>query len=250
MIPAIKSEVRKLLTVRSTYAMMLISLVLIGLFAGYGDGFRATPAVLHTPGQLMSESTSAVLFVGGFILAFAGLLLMGHEYRYNTIMYTLASSNRRLKTLTAKFLVVSLFAVITSLLIAVISPLCTLLGLHLHGYHLVPQHFYYWTTLWHCVFVGWGYAMYAFILVTIMRNQVGSIVTFLLIPLIGENILGHIFKGSDRYFPFTSLQNVAVQHGDKAANALSTAHTAEVALAYMVAGLVVGSVLFLKRDAN
>jgi ABC-2 type transport system permease protein len=203
---------------------------------------------LHSPNQLMEESASAVVFVG-LILAFAGLLLMGHEYRYNTIMYTLTASNRRLKVLAAKLVVISVFAVATSLLMAFFSPLSTIVGTHLHGYHLAPQHFDYRSIIWHCMFVGWGYGMYAFILITIMRNQVGAIVTFLLIPLIGENILGHIFQGSSKYFPFTSLQNV-LQHINQARDGLSVGHSAEVSLAYIAVGLIVGSVLFTRRDAN
>lgn len=247
MISALKSELRKLLTVRSTYVIVLISLILVALFAGFGDGFRANPGSLHLPGLLMSESANAIMFVG-LILAFAGLLLLGHEYRYNTIMYTLTSSNRRLKVLLAKLLVISLFAVVTSLAVAFFSPLCTIIGAHLHGYHIVPQHFDYWSVIWRCAFVGWGYAVYAFILIAIMRSQVGSIVTFLLIPLIGENILGHIFKNAQQYFPFTSLQSVAssTHLGDRVASP----HAVTVSLAYIVVGLIVSAVLFSRRDAN
>lgn len=248
MIAALKSEFRKLLSIRSTYVIALISLLLVALFAGFGDGFRANPGSLRSSGLLMSESANAIVFVG-LILAFAGLLLLGHEYRYNTIMYTLTINNRRLKVLLAKLVVITGFAILTSLAVAFFSPLCTIVGTHLHGYHIVPQHFDYWSVIWHCVFVGWGYAMYAFILIAILRNQVGSIVTFLLIPLIGENILGHIFKGSSKYFPFTSLQAVAQQHSDRGAT-FSVGHSAEVALCYIVGGLIISAVLFVRRDAN
>ena len=247
MISAIRSELRKLLSVRSTYVIIIICMGIVGLFAGFGDGFRATPQGLQSPGQLMSESFNAIVFVG-LILAFAGLLLMGHEYRYNTIMYTLTISNRRFKVLLAKLAVFTLFAVVTSLLMAFFSPLCTIIGAHLHGYKIGPQHFDYWSVIWRCLFVGWGYAMYAFILVTIMRNQVGSIVTYLLVPLIGENILIHIFKSIDKYMPFTMLQSVAAP--DSLGNHTTSAHAMTVALVYVVVGLVIGTVLFARRDAN
>jgi len=247
MIAGLKSEFRKLLTVRSTYAIFAISLALVALFAGYGDGFRATSEGLHRPDLLMSESFNAIVFAG-LLLAFVGLLLVGHEYRYNTIMYALTDSNRRFKVLLAKFLAVSTFAIVTGLLVAFFSPLCTLIGAHLHGSHLAPQHFDYWSVIWRCAFVGWGYAIYAFILIFIMRNQVGSIVTFLMVPLIGESLIGHIFTKSAQYLPFGMLQAVAAPQD--LGNHTTGAHAVMVALAYMAVGLLVGAVLFLKRDAN
>lgn len=247
MFASIKSEFRKLLTVRSTYVIVVISLLIVGLFAGYGDGFRATPDSLNDPGLFMHESLNAIVFIG-LILAFAGLLLVGHEYRYNTIMYTLTSSNRRLKVLVAKLVAISTFAAVTSLMVVFFSPLCTIVGAHLHGNSIGPQHFDYWTIIWRCIFVGWGYSMYAFALITAMRSQVGSIVTFLLIPLIGENILGNIFRHAQKYFPFTSLQSVAVPLD--LGNHTTSAHAALITLAYIIGGLAVGAVLFLKRDAN
>jgi len=247
MIATLKSEFRKLFTVRSTYAIFVISLLLVALFAGFGDGFRGAAESFRQPDLLMNESANAITFVG-LILAFVGLLLVGHEYRYSTIMYTLTNSNRRLKVLLAKFLAISAFAVVTSLVMAFFSPLCTIVGAHLHGSHIAAQQFDYWSVIWRCAFVGWGYAMYAFTLIFIMRNQVGSIVTFLLIPLIGESIIGHIFTKSNNYLPFTMLQ--AVASPQDLGNHTTTLHAATVSLVYMAVGLAVGAALFLKRDAN
>lgn len=246
MLASVKSEFRKLLTVRSTYVIVAISMVLIGLFAGFGDGFKAAHGSLQSPGVLMNESESAVMLIG-LVLAFAGLLLLGHEYRYNTIMYTLANSRSRLRSLFAKAFVISVFAVVTCIFMAFFSPLCTIVGAHLHGYHIAPQQFNYWSIIWRTAFVGWGYAMYAFILMAVLRSQVGGIVTFLLIPLIGESILGHIFPKDSKYFPFTSLQAVLQHHG---VSSFSVGHSAGIALVYIAVGLIVSSVLFLKRDAN
>jgi ABC-type transport system involved in multi-copper enzyme maturation permease subunit len=195
----------------------------------------------------MSESFSAIVFAG-LLMAFVGLLLVGHEYRYSTIMYALTNSNRRLKVLAAKFLAVSTFTVAASVVIAFFSPLCTIVGAHLHGHQLGPQHFDYWSVIWRCAFVGWGYAMYAFILIFIMRNQVGGIVTFLMIPLIGESIISHIFTKSAQYMPFGMLQAVAAPQD--LGNHTTSGHAVTVALVYTVVGLLVGALLFLKRDAN
>lgn len=247
MFDTIRSEFRKLLTVRSTYAIFGSVAAITIFFAGFIQGFQAEPALLGDSHLLMSQSTGAVVFVG-FILAFAGLLLAGHEYRYNTIMYTLTSSNRRLKVMLAKLLVVTTFAVVTTLFITFFSPLCTIIGVHLHGHTLAHQEFYFRSILWQCLFCGWGYTMYAFILVTAMRNQIGAIVTFLLIPLIGENILSLLLKSNTKYLPFTALQAVAEPNG--LGNHANSAHQALVVLVYIGVGLVLSTVLFQRRDAN
>ncbi|MBC7581563.1 ABC transporter permease [Aeromicrobium sp.] len=247
MIASIRAELRKLLTVRSTYLIFLGCLAIIVLFAGYGDGIRASAASLRNPNQLAQESYSAILFVG-LIIALVGLLSFGHEYRYNGIMYTLTASNNRLKSLAAKAIVVTIFAVITSVIFALFSPLCNILAIHFSGKRLGPQSFDVWDVLWHCVFVGWGYAMYAFILVAIIRSQVGAIVMFLLIPLIGETILAAVFKDLGKYLPFTSLQSVTP--GSLVALPANLAHYVTVSLIYIGGGLLVSAVLFARRDAN
>jgi phosphatidylserine synthase len=122
------------------------------------------------------------------------------------------------------------------------------LAVHFGGKMLGPQTFHVWPIIWHSLFVGWGYAMYAFILVAIIRSQVGAIVLYLLIPLIGENILAQIFKGLPKYLPFMSLQSVVPT--DAGPQSASLAHYVTVSLLYIVGGLAVSSILFWRRDAN
>jgi ABC-2 type transport system permease protein len=246
MIDSIRSEFRKLLTTRSTYFLIILSLLITIFFAGFIEGFRATNESLANPDMLVRQSTSAIAFVG-LLLAFVGLLLFGHEYRYNTIMYTLTSSNRRLKSLFAKVLVVSVFAILMSLFVTFFSPLCTIIGANLHGKSLSPQTFDYWSVIWRCVFVGWAYAMYAFTLIAILRNQVGAIVTFLLIPSIGENLLTLLLKDNSKYLPFVSLQSIVNPVTPKGT---TPSQHAFVVLTYIGFGLIVSAVLFTRRDAN
>ena len=248
MLAAIRSEFRKLLTVRSTYFITGLSLLIVMFFAGFIEGFRGSVGSLSTnPGLLASESTNAIVFVG-FLLAFVGLLLAGHEYRYNTIMYTLTATNRRYKVLLAKFVAVTVFATAVSLLVVFFAPLCTIVGAALAGKEMGAQQFDVWSIVWRCVFVGWGYSMYAFVLMMIMRNQIGAIITFLLLPLMGESILSVLLKENAKNLPFTSLQSVIAPMD--AANHVTSGHQALVVVVYVVVGLLVSFVLFQKRDAN
>lgn len=248
MIAALKSEFRKLLTVRSMYFIVGISLLLVMFFAGFIDGFKSSATALQNNPQLLAnDSISAITFVG-LILAFAGLLLVGHEYRYNTIMYSLTATNRRFKVLAAKVITVSVFAIVTSLLVTFFSPLCAIVGAALHGHHIGPQTYDVWSIVWRCVFCGWGYAMFAFLLVAIMRNQIGAIVTFLLIPLVGENILFLLVKeANSKFLPFFALRGVA---DPTMAHGVSSGYLAGVVALYVAIGLLVGFVLFSRRDAN
>lgn len=244
MIATLKSEFRKLLTVRSTYFNLLACILLVMFVAGFVQGMHTDKTISLDATTLMHESYGAITVVG-FVLAFVGLLLVGHEYRYSTIMYSLVATNRRLKVLAAKFVVVSIFAAIASVVLSLFAPLCFTVGLHLNHINLPPQHFDYWSVIWRTAVCGWGYSMYAFVLVVILRNQIGAIVTFLLVPLIGEGILGQLLKENAKYLPFTGLQTVVGTGGG-----LSLPSAVLVVLAYVAAGLLVGFVLFEKRDAN
>lgn len=247
MIDALKAEFRKLLTIRSTYFIVLASLVISAFFAGFIEGSQNNIASLQNPGLLASESSGAIVFVG-LILAFAGLLLAGHEYRYTTIMYTLTASNRRYKVLLAKLVTITVFAVLTSFLIAALAPLFTIVGAHLAGKQIGPQTYDAWSLLWRCLFCGWGYSVYAFILLIVLRNQIGAIVTFLLVPLIGEQILTALLKTNAKYLPFTALQSVAAPND--LGNHTTSGHAAVVVLVYIAVGLLISAILFIRRDAN
>ena len=246
MIDAIRSEFRKLFTVRTTYIYILFAMLIVALFAGFGEGFKASPALLKNPGLLASEVTNAVGFVGIFA-ALAGLLLLAQEYRFNTIMYTLTASNSRTKVLVAKVFVVSIFAIGFTLLIGAFSPLCTLIGIHLQGSELVPQTLYYNDLLWRCLFYGWAYSMIALAIAAIVRHLVGSIVALLVFPAVVENILSLLLKGNDQYLPFRALGSVV---GMGMPGSLSPGKAAVTVGIYLVVLWLVAWVLFLRRDAN
>lgn len=252
MLDAIRAEFRKLLTTRATYGIVIGSALIIMFLAGFVNGFHAQPMSLNNPTLLADQSSGAITFVG-LILAFAGLLLMGNEYRYNTIMYSLTTANKRYKVLLAKVIATSVFAFVVSLVVTFFSPFSTIVGAWLQGATIGAQQFDYWSIVWRCLFCGWGYAMYALILVTILRNQIGAIIVFLLTPLIGEGILSLWLKNNTKYLPFNALQSVAIppvpdQPGISVTPAVT--HAALTVLAYVAVGLIVALVLFQKRDAN
>lgn len=251
MIAAVKAEFRKLLSVRSTYVIIGFAVAMALLFAFYGHGLRFTGNV-KDPFYLRTEVIEALNALGLFI-SLIGVLLMTHEYRYNTIMYTLTASNSRSKTLLAKLIAVSVYSIVLTLFIGAFSPLVTAIGLQIKDVHLVHQVFYFKDLIWRAAFFGWGYAMFALMLAVLIRNQIGVIVTLFLVPGPVEGLLGFVLlKQNSVYLPFSALNQVLGTTGDTPPNAghLEPGKAAMVAGAYLLVGWIVAWILFLKRDAN
>ncbi|HSW65533.1 MAG TPA: ABC transporter permease [Bacillota bacterium] len=250
MLASLKAEFRKLLTIRSTYVIFAIAILLAVFFAFYAEGIKATASALQRPDLLVSESKQAIMATG-LLGALVGVLLVAHEYRYNTIMYTLTSSNSRTKTLLAKLVVVSAFAVLFSLTMGVLSPLLTALGIKLGGHTLVHQSFPIWDVMWRVVFVGWGYAIFGFILAVAIRIQVGAISTMFLWPAMLEPLAGLLLRHNASYLPLNDLSNIAMENDPHVISEMNTvAHPVLLFLGYIVLGLIVVWQLFLRRDAN
>jgi ABC-2 type transport system permease protein len=248
MIAALKAEFRKIFSVRSTYFILVIVFLLLVLFAFYIGGYRIDTSDLHNPTTLANDVTGAVSTVAIFI-ALISVLLVTHEYRYNTIMYTFISAKSRSKVLLAKILVISIFAIVLTFLVGALSPLFTLLGIHAHHLKLAHQSLHYGNLLWRDLFFGWGYAMAGLLLATLIRNQVGTIIVLFVAPGTVEGLLGLLLKKNVVYLPFSAL-HVVIGQGLNYNNSITAVHAAEVFGAYLLAGWLVAWFLFIKRDAN
>jgi len=245
----LKAELRKVFTVRSTYFILAFVLGLEILFGFYGSGWRVNPQDLHNPMALSGDVTAAVNFVSVFV-ALIATLLVAHEYRYNTIMYSLTLSKRRSRVLFAKVLVISAFAIIFTLVAGALSPLLSAWGANAHHLHFTHQTFHYGTLLWRNLFFGWGYAMAGLLIATLIRNQIGAIVALFIAPTTIEGILSLLLKRNTVYLPFSALHTVIGQGMDTYRNAITPLHAAMVFSAYLLGGGIIAWILFLKRDAN
>jgi ABC-2 type transport system permease protein len=244
MIATIKSEVRKFLTIRSTYAFLLVMLAMLGLFAFYIGGMRAGAAV-NDPNKLANDVVGAVQAIA-ILIAIMGALIMTHEYRYNTIMYTLTSSRSRLQILLAKILVVSAFSVVIALVVGTLSPLMSYFGaVGVKGLELVPQNIPYMDLAWRAAFTGWAYGMAGLLFATLIRNQVGTIITILFVPSTIESLLSLLLRSNSIYLPFTALAGV-MQNMQR----LSHGKAALIFLGYLIVGWIIAAILFKRRDAN
>jgi ABC-2 type transport system permease protein len=245
MIPALKSEIRKIRTVRSTYVLLGLCLVLEIAFAFFHDGLNATTNGLHSSSYLANVVTQAITVLM-LIISMVGVLLVTHEYRYSTIMYTLTAANKRRKVLAAKLLAVSLFAIVSSLVLGFLAPVMTDIAIHIQGHHLAHQTFPLWNLLWRVVFVGWAFSMMAAILAILIRIQIGAIVVVFLLPDTIEPLIAVIVKRTHDYLPFTSLNSIVSNGGSD----VSMGHSVIVVTIYIIIGLTASWILFQRRDAN
>lgn len=248
MFTALKAELRKLFTVRTTYGITGAALAIVILYAFYIEGIRAGDTV-HSALKLASEVPGAAQAVAA-LGAVVALLLMTHEYRYNTIMYTLTSTRRRLTVLFAKIVAASAFALLFAAIISVLAPSMAYVGLTIKGLHLAAQQFPVWDLAWQAAFFTWAYTMFGLLFAALFRSQVASIIVLLFAPGVVESLVGLLLKGNAKYLPFSALSQVlqAGMHVD--AGRLSAAHAALLVVCYLVFGWLIAAVLFVRRDAN
>jgi ABC-2 type transport system permease protein len=247
MIATLKSEFRKVYTIRSTYGVLAFVLLMLGIFAFYVDGIKGGAAQASNPELLATEVRNAIS-VTSIFASLIGAFLVTHEYRYNTINYTLTLTKRRLQVLLAKIIVVSVFAVIFALAFGALSPLFTYAGLSIRGVHLVGQTIYFRDVLWQAPFVCWGYSMLALVFATVIRNQVGTLAMIFLFEGTVESLLALVLKGNAVYLPYKVLN--AVISGGATGSHLTAQQNAGLFLAYIAGAWLVASVLFVHRDAS
>ncbi len=246
MIAAIRAEWRKLFTVRSTYVLIILSFLFLILVEFYAKGYKAAGADLHNPHHVADGIIIALNSLPVVLGSIVAILLMTHEYRYNTIMYTLTAVNSRSKVLLAKILAISAFAAVFTFALMVVAPLLIYLGVHAHGNSLAAQTIPYGDLLWRCLFYGWTSILAGLLLAVLIRNQIGAVVALFVIPSL-EQIATLLLKNNAVYLPFTSSNAVLVSPEK---GSLSYGHAAMVFSAYLVVGWVVAWILFLRRDAN
>lgn len=246
MIPAIRAEARKLLTIRSTYVITGLALLLIGFIAVYGMGYKSEP-ILGPPGVFQSNILNCISIMQIFV-AIVAMLLITHEYRYNTIMYALTSSNNRLKVLFAKFTVVTLFSAVVTILTLLFIVGGILLGLQLAGHELGTQNVDVYSVLWRSLAFVVSGALAGLVFGFLSRSIVFAIVAFFLLPTTIEPLLHSLLKVNSNYLPF-SVQNQIIMPGNTP-DTLSAVASFGVFMAYLVGAWIVASVLFVRRDAN
>jgi hypothetical protein len=259
MIAAIKSEFLKLLSVRMTYIVSIAGFLLVGgLMSFYGMGWHdSAEGAQHSQymeGVILANANFMFIFI-----SIVALLIVTHEYRYNTIMHTLTSVNNRTKTFLAKIFVIGVFAAVVTALISIIGPLLALLAMSIKDVEMVPQDIPYLDLVWRCLFYGVANASAAAVIAFIIRNQVGAIATYFIVINTIEGLVGDLLlKHNAKWLPFTSVQHVVnvTPHDGSVAEGIagygywSPPQAAILFSAYLITAGIVAWILFVRRDAN
>lgn len=237
----LRAEFRKLLTVRSTYVISILALLLVGFLGFYVAGFKGTGAEPFWLIRIFGEvSTTIAIFV-----SLVTILLMGHEYRYNTIMYTLTSANSRTKVLIAKIAASLSYAVVLLALTILFGILTYWLGVLFspNAGRMIVSPDFYWSDLWRAFFYVGAFGLMGLLFAFIFRHLVGAIAALFILPTI-EGLLSLLLKDNVKYLPFSALEQIHT------ADLWSPGKAALLVTAYMAGAWIVTWYLFLRRDAN
>jgi len=245
MFATLKSEFRKILTVRSTLAMFVVSFLLsAGLIGFWIYGFKDVENAAQNAGVIPSMIFAAASTISIFF-AFMAILAFGHEYRYNTIMYTLTAANRRSKVFFAKYFALLVITFIASVLLIAATIAGFYIGAGVHGVTIKPQHIELWDLLWRATVAILGFMTFAYIIVGLLRSLVGAFAIIILMPTTIEGIATLLLKGNVKFLPFTALGNLTQQ-----TSGVSLGFSAIVVAVYVVVFGALAYTLFLERDAN
>lgn len=245
MIRGLRAELRKIWTVRSTYMnfvfMFGLVVALVGFWIyGYKDAGRA----VQEAGALRDYAYGAVSVVGIFV-AFLAILSVCHEYRYNTILYSLTNVNRRTKLFVNKWLASVLSALLLAAITLALGVGAFFIGQEVNSINSVSQTMLSWDFVWRAAVGITGSVTFGYIIAMLLRSQVAAIATFLVVPSTIESLLTLLLKDNVKYLPFTALGNVT---STSPSPALSTSLI--IVGAYTAVFGLAAWILFMRRDAN
>lgn len=241
----LRAEIRKLQTVRSTYIIVGLALLI-----SFGINFWPMAYKYHGPADphYYFSNLLGTLNGLGILAGIIAILLITHEYRYNTIYYTLTANRRRSQVFLAKVFVITILAIMFSVLVVAVGYVGLAAGLQLGHHDVGSQAFPFAEFAGRGLLYIWGVCMFAALFGLIIRNQIGTIVTYLIAPNTIESLAGIVLKDNVKYLPFTSLANLVIQVPGRAGGSLSLAVT--VILIWLAGLTIVAWLLFLRRDAN
>lgn len=252
MVNSLKSEFRKLLTIRSTYYITLFVLAFGAFLAiyvfGYQQGSQPATSPIYMRDVLYNMISTFSTFAG--IIA---ILNVAHEYRFNTISYTFTAARHRLTVLASKVIVLLTYATVLAGVTLAIGYFGAKFGLDLRNVDLAPQQLPLAEVWWQYLAYVWGSVLIGVILAVLIRGLVGSIVAMFLMPTL-EGILSLILKTNTKYLPFRSLDAIAATPNPSplAQGIEVLSHTAALGVfaIYLVVFGTLAVLAFLKRDAS
>jgi ABC-2 type transport system permease protein len=217
----IVSELRKLTTTRSAFALAagLLAVVGLGTVAVITDGPPATlTAALEDQSFL-----NVVLSITPLFALLLGIRSFTDEFRFGSIVPTLLAEPRRMRVLGAKIVAAAAGGV--ALALASAGAMAETAGRLLGA-----------TVLWTTIGVGLGLAV---------RHQVAAVAGSLVWMVAGEGVVAGLLPDLARYFPGAAGFSVVGINGD---GLLAPAVAAVLLGGYALVAVVAGGALMRRRD--
>ncbi|MGH3444625.1 MAG: ABC transporter permease [Nocardioidaceae bacterium] len=267
---ALRYELARIRTIRSTYWLSAIALVFgIGLsfLAALGTSISfgttqpptAADAAMMAPGITTQFATFGAPYFVAYILAMLGVFAWGHEYRHGMIRATLTALDSRTRAWVAKYVVVAGWVLLVALVTMVCSALVGWLWLHDDGvpFALSDLGQVIGRTLLYTLVFTWIATAFT----SLIRNQTAALVLMFLWPLAFENVITLILNvvpglrdhaDVARFLPYTAGSRI-IASVDKAHSTFGQPLSligAVVVFGGLTAILMAASlVLFRSRDA-
>jgi len=249
MIANLVYEWRRLWSVRATWIMTFVYLVITGLLGAgplfLGDGGFGT----QTWKGLYSTNANFLCLV---MLSVVASQFFGHEYRYGTIRLTLTEFPKRERVVLAKTLLLALYVTLATILgwavlgvVGSIAPEGSIgtngPGLNINGGES--------SELWQVLVFGFAYCLIAMSLTMITRNLALGIVLPLLLSSIIEGLIV-LFAGLANGKMDWIVDALPFSNGTAWLTNLPDQPNAGLIFAAWVTGTyLIGSAMFFKRDA-
>ncbi len=244
MISQIRAELLKIRSTRTTIGLILGMISLILLFT------LLTGLLTHPPALMGKENQRQLLNIGslaGVFSALAGVLLVTSEYRYGTIRPTILFNPARSQVLTAKIVAGMLAGIVFGVIgegigwaigLVILDGRGITIALNTSDVLLLGLGGLAGVALWGAIGTALG---------TIIRNQVGAVITLLAWGFVVDNLLFGLVPSVGRYTPTRAsdaLTGLTTQH------LISPAAGAIILIAWAVLLGVVGIGLTGRRDIN
>ncbi|HQZ84014.1 MAG: type transport system permease protein [Actinomycetota bacterium] len=247
----VKYERRRIRTIRSTWVILILTLLLTaGVTALVIAAGNIDPETGQDLGDATGDQVMSAVFSGSVLiltlvpLVTLAAIAFGGEYRFGLIRQTLTAFPRRTPVFLAKLLVV--VGYIVAFLVLAMALVLAATQVFRNSVGPIPD----WTVLGlsmgRALAFAVGYCLFAFALAVITRNQAIAIIIPIVWAVIVESVLlgflGSRFEWLPKVLPINS-GSIFVQ-GEQ-----DMWQGAGVFLAWILAALIGGWILFTRRDA-
>jgi ABC-type transport system involved in multi-copper enzyme maturation permease subunit len=250
MIASLRAEYRKLLTVRSTYLITGIVLVFAAVFSYFVLGRQDLTGAKTNP-DFLYGAIKTMLNLFTILSGIVAILLVTHEYRYSMIMHTLTASRSRMQVFAAKLIVALSYALVASLLLAIVTYVSTRLGVASKDVSIIAQTTPLWTAIWRLSGVVFAYTLTGLALGFLMRNVVGATVVYMFASPV-QQLMVLFMHDNVKYLPYNVFDQISAINNSFTFGGQPLTNLTALGFAALYTGvlMLISAVLFVRRDAN